>query len=58
MLAPQPYYMVRNFDELSETGTLGMPSHATAEKGRQFLEAITDELLKFVLDFAGWPGRE
>lgn len=39
MLRAQPYYIVRNFDELSATGTLGQPVCATAEKGAQFLDA-------------------
>src|SRR5262249_9576201 len=39
MLRPQPYHMVRDFHELAESGTLGMPSLASAEKGVQFLEA-------------------
>lgn len=58
MLRPQPYYMVRNFHELAASGTLGMPSHASPEKGRQFLDAISDAVLKFVLDFASWPSGE
>ncbi len=55
MLRPQPYYMARNFHEISKTGTLGMPSHATAEKGGQFLDAASGSVLRFVLDFAAWP---
>jgi creatinine amidohydrolase len=42
MLRPQPYYMVRNFDDLSATGTLGSPSHASAEKGALFLDAAVE----------------
>ncbi len=56
MLRPQPYYMVRDFHELSESGTLGMPSLASAEKGAQFLEAATDGVVEFLRDFAGWRG--
>ena len=54
MLEGSPYYAVFNFDELSPTGTVGMPSHATAEKGTQFLEAITESVTAFVDNFARW----
>ena len=54
MLRPQPYYMVRDFHELSGTGTVGMPSHATAEKGERFLAAATDAVMQFLRDFAKW----
>ena len=54
MLRPQPYYMVRDFDELSESGTLGMPSHASAEKGEQFLAAAADGAAQFLAEFASW----
>ena len=54
MLRPQPYYMVRNFDELSPSGTLGMPSLATREKGERFLAAITGAVAEFVAAFGEW----
>lgn len=54
MLRPQPYYMVRDFHELSESGTLGMPSHASAEKGEQFLAAAVEGVARFLSEFAGW----
>ncbi len=60
MLRAQPYYMVRNFDELSATGTVGSPSHANREKGDLFLNAAVDAVAALVqafaagdLDFAG-----
>ncbi len=52
MLRPQPYYMVRNFDELSASGTLGCPSHASAEKGERFLDAAVDAVCSLVAAFA------
>ncbi len=52
MLQPQPYYMVREFDELSVSGTLGMPSHASAEKGEQFLAAAVAACVRFIREFA------
>jgi creatinine amidohydrolase len=54
MLRPQPYFMARDFHELSASGTLGMPSLASAEKGEQFLAAITDAVIQFLREFAGW----
>jgi creatinine amidohydrolase len=52
MLRAQPYYMVRNFDELSATGTLGCPSQASAEKGILFLEAAVGAVAALVRSFA------
>jgi len=52
MLRPQPYYMVRDFDELSATGTLGRPSHASAEKGTRFLDAAVEAACGLVAAFA------
>jgi creatinine amidohydrolase len=43
-----------DFADLSETGTLGDPSLATAEAGARFHAAMVDELVRFVEDFAGW----
>jgi creatinine amidohydrolase len=54
MLEASPYYAVFNFDELSPTGTVGIPSHATTEKGTQFLDAITESVIAFVDNFARW----
>jgi creatinine amidohydrolase len=52
MLRPQPYYMVRNFDEISASGTLGMPGHASAPKGVEFLNAAVEAVCRFVPAFA------
>ena len=52
MLRPQPYFMVRDFHELSRTGTLGMPSHASAEKGMRFLDAAVGAVNRFLTAFA------
>jgi creatinine amidohydrolase len=43
-----------DFGDLSETGTLGDPSLASAEAGRRFHEAVAEELARFIEDFAGW----
>jgi creatinine amidohydrolase len=52
MLRPQPYFMVRDFHELSGTGTLGMPSHASADKGERFLSAAVAAVSRFLAAFA------
>ena len=48
-----------DFADLSETGTLGVPSLASAEAGARFYTAVTDELVRFIEDFARWiiPGK-
>jgi creatinine amidohydrolase len=58
MLEGSPYYAVFNFDELSPTGTVGMPSHATAHKGARFLDAIAESATAFVDHLAKWKQRE
>jgi len=52
MLRPAPYFMVRNFDETTESGTIGAPSHASAEKGVLFLDAAVDASCALVKAFA------
>ena len=36
------------------TGAMGGPQHATPEKGESLLNAITDEVTSFLVDFATW----
>jgi creatinine amidohydrolase len=43
-----------DFADLSESGTLGDPSLASAEKGIRFYEAVLAELVRFIEDFSGW----
>jgi creatinine amidohydrolase len=52
MLRGQPYFMVRNFDELSASGTLGCPTQASAEKGGLFLDAAVEAVSAIVRSFA------
>lgn len=52
MLRPPPYFIVRNFDELSDNGTIGAPSLASAEKGERFLEAAVDAVCALVSAYA------
>ena len=51
MLRAQPYYTVRNFDELSASGTLGCPTQASAEKGALFLDAAVEGVAALVRSF-------
>lgn len=50
----RPVYFVNEFDEISETGTVGHPDLATAEKGKAFLDAIVKDVVAFVDDFVTW----
>jgi creatinine amidohydrolase len=43
-----------DFADLSESGTLGDPSLASAEKGARFYNAVLGELVRFIEDFSGW----
>jgi creatinine amidohydrolase/Fe(II)-dependent formamide hydrolase-like protein len=52
MLRPPPYFIVRNFDEISDNGTIGAPSLASAEKGERFLEAAVDAVCALVSAYA------
>lgn len=54
MLQPAPHYLVAEFDEFSESGVIGMPELATAEKGREFLEAAAQAVVRFLGEFARW----
>jgi len=49
-----PYYMVEEFHEISETGTVGHPDLASKEKGRLFYEGILDAVCAFIKDFGSW----
>lgn len=52
MLRPSPYFMVRNFDEISDNGTIGAPSLASAEKGELFLDAAVNAVCALVAAYA------
>ena len=54
MLKSEPYFLIAEFDEFSETGVIGMPEFATPEKGSQFLEAAAQGVVRFLGDFAKW----
>lgn len=46
------------FEDLSESGTFGDPSLATAEKGDRFLAMSVEALAAFLKDFSSWPVPE
>lgn len=54
MQLAKPVYYVAEFDELSESGVIGHPDLASAEKGKRFLDGIVDEVSAFVADFVTW----
>jgi len=43
------------FHARSANGALGRPDLATEEKGNRLLDAVTDDLTKFVGEFLSWP---
>ncbi len=54
MLKGEPFFMINEFDEFSETGVIGMPDFASAEKGERFVEAAAQAAARFIDEFAGW----
>ncbi|RQH02629.1 creatininase family protein [Natrarchaeobius oligotrophus] len=48
LLVGGPLAVYRDFDEYSETGAIGDPGLATAEKGEQIYELLGDELERFL----------
>lgn len=54
MLAPPPFSLINEFDEISENGVIGMPEYASSEKGSRFLEAAAQAVVAFLDEMAGW----
>jgi creatinine amidohydrolase len=50
----KPVYAVNEFHEISESGVVGHPDLATAEKGRRFFDAIVRDVAAFVEDLSTW----
>lgn len=54
-------YVPRSFSQISETGALGYPELASAEKGEALFEMATREVVAFIREFAHWqpfaPGQ-
>jgi creatinine amidohydrolase len=45
----------KRFRRLTDTGAMGLPAEATAQKGESLLAAVTAEVVRFVREFAAWP---
>jgi creatinine amidohydrolase len=58
MLAGQPYFLVNDFHEITESGVFAMPQYASAEKGDRFLRAIVECVLEFIHDFRTWTYQQ
>lgn len=50
----RPAYFVSEFNEVSQTGAIGHPDLATAEKGKRFFEGIVTEVADFIAAFEKW----
>jgi creatinine amidohydrolase len=50
----RPMYLVEEFSELSNSGTVGFPEMANASKGKKFFEGIVEEVVRFVDEAAAW----
>ncbi|HEX2727290.1 MAG TPA: creatininase family protein [Beijerinckiaceae bacterium] len=54
MLQPRPYYIVNDFDEISESGTVGLPEYASAAQGEQFLSAAAASVEELLAEVMTW----
>jgi creatinine amidohydrolase len=50
----RPVYFVNEFHEVTESGVMGHPDLASAEKGRQFFDGIVQEVSTFVEHYLTW----
>jgi creatinine amidohydrolase len=50
----RPVFFVNEFHEVTQSGVMGHPDLASAEKGKRFLEGIVAEVSAFVEEFATW----
>ena len=48
-------YRWRGFDEMTESGVMGVPAAATAEKGERLLAAAAEGVAEALLHEALWP---
>ena len=51
--APSPIHFQEWFSRYSRTGTVGDPTKATPEKGRQFVEAVVERMTALIREFRG-----
>jgi len=54
MQQSHPWFMINEFDELSDNGAIGLPEFASPEKGERFLAAAAAGVVRFLDEFAGW----
>lgn len=54
----RPVYFVSEFHENTESGVMGHPELATAEKGRRFFEGIVADATNFLDAYAQWSPAE
>lgn len=50
----RPVFFVNEFHEVTQSGVMGHPDLASAEKGKRFLDGIVAEVSKFVEHFLTW----
>jgi creatinine amidohydrolase len=49
--SPSPIFFQEWFSRYSRTGTVGDPTKASAEKGRQFVEAVVERMVALIREF-------
>jgi creatinine amidohydrolase len=54
MLHPLPFTLISEFNEISESGVIGMPELATAEKGERLLRAAEGAVIQMIKEMQGW----
>jgi creatinine amidohydrolase len=50
----RPVYFVNDFHEVAQSGVMGHPDKASAEKGKRFLDGIVADVSAFVEHFLTW----
>ena len=50
----RPVFFVNEFHEVTQSGVVGHPETASAEKGQRFLDGIVAEVVAFVEHFLTW----
>ncbi|CCW34996.1 uncharacterized protein, putative amidase [Chthonomonas calidirosea] len=53
--SPSRVDVPRAFDQLSQTGAFGHPELATQEKGEALFQAVAEQVVSFLREFATWP---
>lgn len=54
MQVARPVFFVNEFHEVTQSGVIGHPDLASAEKGKRFLDGITKDVTAFVEHFLTW----